>query len=119
MTLLTVFVGVIAFSSLILLIGLGVLAFAVKRLIDQPVRQVMNEAQTTLHNVHELVDRVEDRTERLLDIGEETARKVSGNVMVTSDLMRETIVSPLISFSGLIAGISEAVQYCRRASARS
>lgn len=119
MSLLTVFVGIIAVCNVIVLVGTAVALFALRRLIDKPVRQAVCEAKNTIHNVNQLVDTVEDRTERLLDIGEQTARKVSGNVMVTSDVVRKTITSPLISFSGLITGITEAVQYCRRASAKS
>ena len=119
MTLLTVFVGVIAVCNIIVLVGTAVALFALKRLIDKPVRQAVCEAKTTIENVNKLVDTVEDRTQRILDIGEQTAKKVSGNVMATSDVVRETITTPLISFSGLVAGITEAIQCCRRASAKS
>ncbi|HET6455414.1 MAG TPA: hypothetical protein VFI02_13505 [Armatimonadota bacterium] len=116
MTLLIVFVGVIAFCNFVVLVGTAVALFALKRLIDKPVRQAVCEAKNTIHNVNKLVDTVEDRTGRILDISEQTARKVSGNVMATSEVVKETITSPLISFSSLVAGISEAVQSCRRAS---
>lgn len=114
MTLLTVFVGVIALCNVIALVGTAVALFALKRLIDKPVRQAVCEAKTTITNVNKLVDTVEYRTERILDISEKTARKVSGNVMATSDVVRETITSPLISFSSVVAGISEALKSCRR-----
>ena len=114
MTLLTVFVGIIALSNLVLLAGIAFLAFGVKRLIDKSVRPAVSEAQSAIHNVNELVDNVEGRTERILDIGEETARKVSGTVVSTSDMIRSSITSPLISISSLFAGITEAVQACRR-----
>ena len=116
MTLLTVFVGVIALCNVVVLVGTAVALFALKRLIDKPVRQAVCEAKNTIRNVNKLIDTVEDRTARILDISEQTARKVSGNVMATSEVVKETITSPLISFSSLVAGISEAVQSCRRAS---
>ena len=114
MTLLTVFVAIIAVCNVIVLVGTAVALFALKRLVDKPVRQAVCEAKSTIENINKLVDTVEDRTERILDISEQTARKVSVNVMATSEVVKETITSPLISFSSIVAGVSEALKSCRR-----
>ena len=114
MTLLTVFIGVIAFCNFVVLVGTAVALFALKRLVDKPIRQAVCEAKSTIENVNKLVDTVEDRAERILDISELTAKKVSGNVVATSEVVKETITSPLISFSSLVAGIFQAIQSCRR-----
>lgn len=119
MTLLTIFVGVIALSNLVLLLGLAYLAIAVKKLIDTSVKPAVSEAQSTIHNVNVMVDKVEDKAEQILNIGEETARKVSGSVVATTDMVQDTVTPPLISFSSMVAGISKALETWRRASAKS
>ena len=106
MTLLTVFVGIIAFSNLVLLIGLAVLAFSAKRLMDTSVRPLMDK-------VSALVDKVDDKTEKIMEIGEDAARRVSGSVVATSDTVENAVVSPILSLSSLYAGISKAIETFR------
>jgi len=106
MTLLTVFVGIIAFSNLVLLIGLAVLAFSAKRLMDTSVRPLMDK-------VNALVDKVDDKTGKIMEIGEDTARKVSGSVVATSDTVEDAVVSPILGLSSLYAGISKAIETFR------
>ena len=118
MTLLNVFVGIIAFSNLILLVGLAYLAFAVKKLLDNSVQPVLKEAKSTINNVNTLVDKVENKTERILEISEDTARKVSGRVVATTDIVQDTITSPLINISSIVAGINRAFTILRRESAK-
>jgi len=119
MTLLTIFVGIIALSNLVLLIAISILAMSVKRLVDTSIKPAVSEATHTIHNVNQLVEKVEDKAERIMQIGEETARKVSSTLVATTDVVQETVSSPLISFSSLIAGISRAWQTWRRASSES
>lgn len=107
MTLLTIFVGIIAFANLVLLVGLAYLAVAVKKLLDTSVKPA-------IANVNDLVDKVEDRTERIMDISEDTVRKVSGTVLTTTDMVQDTITSPIISLSSLLAGVSKAMKTWRR-----
>lgn len=118
MTLLAIFVGVIALSNLVLLLGLAYLAITVKRLIDTSVKPAVSEAQCAIRDVNTIIDKVEGTTEQILNIGEETARKVSGTVVATTDVVQDTITSPLISISSLMAGISKAIQTWRHAPAR-
>lgn len=117
MTLLTVFVGIIAVTNLVLMLAIAFLALSAKKLLDTSVKQAVREVQTTVHSVNEMVERVEDRTEKLLDISEQTARKVSGTVVATTDMVRDTITTPLIGVSGVLAGISRALKTWRRAPA--
>ena len=111
MTLLTVFVGIIAFSNLVLLLAIAYLAVAVKKLLDTSIKP-------TITSVNDLVGKVEDRAERIMDIGEDTARKVSGTVVATTDMVQNSITSPVISLSSMVAGISKAVATWRRVSAK-
>ena len=111
MTLLTVFVGIIAFSNLVMFVAIAYLAVAVKKLLDTSVKP-------TIENVNKLVNKVEDKAERIMDIGEDTARKVSGTVVATTDMVQNTITSPMISFSSMVAGITKAVETWRRVCAK-
>lgn len=117
MTWLIVFVGIIAFSNLVLLGGLAYLAVMVKKLLDNQVQPILSEAKSTVRNVNTLVDKVENKTERILEISEDTARKVSGRVVATTDVMQETITTPLINLTSIIAGINKALSVLRRESA--
>lgn len=110
--LIAVFTGVIALSNLVLLGGLAYLAVTVKKLVDTSVKP-------TIENVNTLVDKVEDRAERMMDIGEDAVRKVSGTVVATTELVGDTVTSPMIGLSSLFAGVSKAVQTWLRASAGS
>ena len=118
MTLLTIFVGIIAFSNLVLLVGLAYLAFAVRGLVNKQVQPAVHEVTSTLKDVHEFIDRVEDRAEEVMSIGEDTARKVSGKVVATSDVIQHAVSEPLINFTSIVAGIARAVSAYRQASTR-
>ena len=109
--LIAIFTGVISLSNLILLGGLAYLAVNVKKLLDTSVKP-------TVANVKSIVDKVEDSAERIMDIGEDAVRKVSSTVAATTDVVQDTVTSPLISISSLFAGISKAMQVWRRASAK-
>ena len=107
-----VFTGVIAVSNLVLLGGLAYLAIAVKKLVDTSVKPA-------IANVNSLVDKVEVKADRIMDISEDTVRKVSGTVVATSDIVQDTVTSPLIGIASLLTGISKAVQTWRHVSAKS
>lgn len=115
--LLTVFVGIVALSNLILLSGLAYLAITIKRLIDTSIRPAMTEVNSAVKTVNELVDKVETKAEHVLDIGEETVREVSGKVVATSDMVQHTVASPLIGISSFLTGLSKAISALRSASA--
>ncbi|MHB1001208.1 MAG: hypothetical protein ACYC27_18350 [Armatimonadota bacterium] len=119
MTWLTVFVGIIAFSNLILLVGLAFLAFTVKKLLDNSVQPVLSEVKSTINNVNSMVDKVENKAERIMEISEDTARKVSGRVVATTNIVQESITTPLINISSVLTGISKAITVLRGQSARS
>jgi len=116
MTLLVILVGIIAFSNLVLLGGLAYLAITVKRLVDTSVKPAIAEAASTVKTVNELADKVEERAEHILDISEQTVRRVSGSVVATTDMVRHGVTSPLISVSSALAGVSRALGALKRAS---
>lgn len=106
MTLLTVFVGIIAFSSFVLLIGVAALAFSMKRLMDTDIKPLLDKANA-------LMTKVDTKAETIMDIGEDTARKVSGAVAATTDTVEDAVVSPILGLSSLFAGITKAVETFR------
>lgn len=112
--LIVIFTGVIAFSSLVLLVGLAVLAFAVKSLVNNSVQPAVSEAANTIRNVNELVERVEEKAENILDISEETARRISGSVVAATDVVQHSVAEPFINLASLVAGISKAINTLRR-----
>ena len=114
----TIFVGVIAFSNLVLLVGLAVLAFSIKRILDRSVKPAISQAESTIASVNSLVDKVEDRAEDILDIGKDTVRQVSSRVVATTDMVQHSVASPIISVSSLLAGISKALETWRSTSAK-
>ncbi|MHB0912960.1 MAG: hypothetical protein ACYC2Y_05900 [Armatimonadota bacterium] len=116
--LIAIFTGIIALANLLLLAGLAFLAFAVKKLIDQAVMPAVKEAKETVENLNEMVERVEQKAERIMDIGEETARRVGNRVVATSDVVQETVASPLINISSFITGIQRGIETWRYLSQR-
>lgn len=119
MTLLTVFVGIIAFCNILLLISIAFLVFSISRLVGRSVVPAVGEVQSTVKKVNGIMDNVGDRASKIMDIGENTARKVSGKVVATTGLLENTAAAPIISVSSIIAGITKAVQVWRESSAQS
>lgn len=105
---------VIGLCNVALLIALTFLIVSVKKLLDKQVASTVGEVQATLREVHTLVDTVENKAQRIMDVSEETVRKVSGRVVATTDLVQETITSPLISLSSTVAGLLKAFQVLRQ-----
>jgi uncharacterized protein YoxC len=118
-TLLTVFVGIIAFCNILLLISIAFLVFSISRLVGRSVVPAVGEVQSTVKKVNGIMDNVGDRASKIMDIGENTARKVSGKVVATTGLLENTAAAPIISVSSIIAGITKAVQVWRESSAQS
>lgn len=118
MTLLLVFVGIIALSNLLLLGAIAFLALAFKKFLDTSAASTLAEVKSTVRNVNSMVDKVEDRAEKIMIIGEDTARKVSGSVNATTEMVQNSLTTPLISVSSFVAGVTKAVETWRRASAR-
>ena len=116
--LIAIFTGVIALANLLLLGGLAYLAVTVTRLINTSVKPAIGQVQATVQNVNKLVDRVETKTEEIMDIGENTARQVSDSVVTTTDVLRDVVASPFISVASLVTGIQRAMETWRRTSAR-
>ena len=117
MTTLTVFVGIIAVCNLILLVGLAALAVSLSRVVNKSLSPALSEVNATVKKVNALVDKVDDHVEHMLDISEDTVRRVSGSVVATSDVVENAIASPFIGISSLMTGIARALEAWRRASA--
>lgn len=113
--LIAVFTGIIAVSNLLLLGGVAFLAMTVKKLVERQVMPAVSEVKSTIANVNKLVDRVEGKAEEIMDIGENTARQVSSRVVQTTDMLQDTVTTPLINISSIIAGITRAVEVWRSA----
>jgi hypothetical protein len=79
----------------------------------------VGEVQSTARKVNIIVDNVSDRATKIMDIGENTARQVSGKVVATTGLLENSAAAPIISISSVIAGITKAVQVWRGSSAKS
>lgn len=116
--LIAIFTGVIALSNLILLGGLAYLAITASRLVGTEVKPVLADVRSTLRKVNETVDEVETKTEHIMGIGEDTARKVSGRVVATTDVIQDAIIAPLVNISSILTGISRAIETLRRSSVR-
>jgi hypothetical protein len=119
MTLMTVFVGIIAFCSLVLLLAVAFLAMSMKKLLDSSVTPVLEDVKSTVDSVNKLVETVDGKVDRILGVGEDTVRKVSGRVVATSEVMQDTITTPLITLSSAVAGIAKAIETWRRDSGKS
>jgi len=113
MALFTVFVGIIAFSNLLLLVAIGVLAFSLSKVMNTSVKPVLSEVQSTIKNVNELVGKVESRADHIMQIGEQTASKVSAKVVAASDIVEHTVTDRVVKITSLWAGISRAWEVWR------
>ncbi|MDI6828055.1 MAG: hypothetical protein QME62_06185 [Armatimonadota bacterium] len=116
MTWLIVFVGIIALCNLLLLSTVVYLAFMVRKLIVKSAQPAMAEVTSTIKSVNCFVEKVENRVEHMMEIGESTAKKVSDKVIATADIIKHSISSPLISILSIITGVSRAISELKRTS---
>jgi uncharacterized protein YoxC len=117
MTLLTVFVGIIALCNLLVLVSISILAIVLARAVNTSVIPVVKEFQTTMKDLNKTLQRIESRADTLMDVGEDTIRKVSLKVVATSDLVEQNVVKPVITVSSIAAGVSKAWETWKKASA--
>jgi len=115
---LTVFLGIIMVCQVILVVAIAALAFTLKKFLDTSAAPALSEVQHTVQTVNKAVDIVEDRAERIMDIGEDAARRVSGKLAATTDSVENSISVSVISVWSLIAGVAKAIEVWRGASAR-
>lgn len=109
MTWLTVFVGIIAFSNLILLVGLALLALTTKRMLDESVKPVLTQVKTTITDVNSMVHKIDDRTGEIMEISRDTAQKVSNHITATTGIVSEAVNSPLLNLASLAAGVAKTI----------
>ncbi len=112
--LIAIFTGIIALSNLLLLGAIAYLAFTVKNLLTDSVQPAICEVTETIKTVNGMVERVEQKAENILDISEETARRVSGSVVAATDLVQHSVAAPFINLASIMAGVSKAVETLRR-----
>ncbi|MDH7480752.1 MAG: hypothetical protein QHH26_02090 [Armatimonadota bacterium] len=113
---LIVFVGVIALCNLLLLGTVAYLALMVRGLINKSVQPAMAEVTSTIKSVNGFVEKVENRAEHVMEISEETAKKVSSKIVATTDIIKQAVSSPLIGILSIIAGVSRAISEYKRTS---
>jgi uncharacterized protein YoxC len=106
---LTVFVGIIAISNLILLTVLVALCFTVKRVINNAVKPAMDQLKTTVSDVDNMVKNIDSRTVAIMNITKDTADNVSSHIKKTTILVSEIVNPPLINIAGISAGIFKAI----------
>lgn len=110
---LTVFVGIIAFSNLALLIGLIVAIRALQKVIREDIAPTMTEVANLTRGINDIVESIKTGVDNMINTSEETIADISGKVRKTSDLFHKTVSEPLIALSSLIAGISKAIETFR------
>ena len=116
MTLLEVFVGIIALTCIIVLGGLTFLALTVRKLIVKSVAPTIDEVKSTVENVNSIVKNVDKKADSIMSTVEDTAQKVSGKVVSTTDMAHNLITNPMISVTSLLAGVSKAVETMKKPS---
>lgn len=118
MTLLTIFVGLIAFVNLVLLAAIVYLAVAVHNLLSRHIIPLAVEVRSAVKDVREFVSQAASSTNRILGMGESTAKKVSHKLIALSDLFEHSVSEPLIWISSFLEGVKEAVNTYRTSSGK-
>jgi len=121
---------VIGAVNVLVLVALTVAIFAIKGQVEKvmavarptigkveqvadDVKAVTKETGAIVTRVEELVDRVGSRVEAIADTGEKTVKDLSHRVQVTSQVVQETVTSPVIGVAGLLAGIGRGISVLR------
>lgn len=118
MTLLTIFLGIIALSNLLLMTTIAMLAFSLKKLMDTSVTSTISDVNSAVRNVNDMVDKIETRVEHIMQIGEQTARQVSGKVVAATDVVEHSVTVPMVGISSILAGINRALEVWRSATVK-
>lgn len=109
---LEIFVGV---SQLIVVALLAVVAISLLKLnqklerITDMAEPVVNKASDTLDSVQRVTSNVGEKADKILARGVELTESVSGNVEKTATVVHQTVTTPLIKLSSVIAGVSKSV----------
>lgn len=101
--------------SLIAVGALVVLAFAVKKLegllekVVAKIDPVIVKTSATLDSVQRVTANVGEKADQILTRGEALTEDLSRKVESTATVVEETVTTPLINLSSLIAGVTKGV----------
>jgi len=105
----------VAVSQLIVVVLLAVVAISLLKLnqklekITDMAEPVVNKASDTLDNVQRVTANVGEKADQILTRGVALTESVSGNVEKTATVVHQTVTTPLIKLSSVIAGVSKSV----------
>ena len=105
----------VAVCQLIVVGLLAVVAISLLKLnnklekITDMAEPVVNKASDTLDSVQRVTANVGEKADQILTRGVELTESVSGNVEKTATVVHQTVTTPLIKLSSVIAGVSKSV----------
>lgn len=108
-------VGFVLLFGLITVALLAVVAVAIVKLnkqldsLTKLAEPVAVKASDTLDSVQRVTSNVGEKADRILSRGVELTDTVSTNVERTATVVQQTVTTPLIKLSSLIAGVSRTV----------
>jgi predicted PurR-regulated permease PerM len=89
-------------------IGITKLNQKIEKITDM-AEPVVNKASDTLDTVQRVTTNVGEKADVILTRGVELTDKVSGNVEKTATVVQQTVTTPLIKLSSVIAGVSKSL----------
>jgi predicted PurR-regulated permease PerM len=114
----------VALGSILCVVLLGIMAFAVTKIQQQltmltnKVEPVVTKASDTLDTVNRVTVTVGEKADHILTRGEELTDSVSLNVEKTATVVQNTVTTPLINLSSLLAGVSKGFSVWGRSASR-
>jgi len=106
---------IVAVSQLIVVGLLAVASISLLKLnqklekITDMAEPVVNKASDTLYSVQRVTANVGEKADQILTRGVALTESVSGNVEKTATVVQQSVTSPLIKLSSVIAGVSKGV----------
>ena len=103
----------VAFFAIIVVVILAVLVVALRAMnskIDKlttMAEPVINKASDTLDTVQRVTMNIGEKTDAILSRGEILTDSVSGHVERTASVVQNTVTTPLINLSSMLAGVSK------------
>jgi len=115
LTTLVVVIIILALGTLLTVGLLGAIAVALVKL-NQKLETITNmaepvavKASNTLDSVQRVTMSVGEKADQILSRGVELTDSVSGNVEKTASVVHQTVTTPLIKLSSVIAGVSRGI----------
>ena len=103
----------VAVTQLIVVVLLAIAAISLLKLnqklerITDMAEPVVNKASDTLDSVQRVTSNVGEKADQILTRGVALTENVSGNVEKTATVVHQTVTTPLIKLSSVIAGVSK------------